>query len=131
MVKNPPDDAGDVRDRSSIPGLGRSSRRGNVSPLHYSCLENPMDRSAWRALDHRVTKSQTQLKPLSRQNYLNISMTSTSCWNPDYLILEVIAISWLDYRSISSPVSGRANITCSSEYTISLLNISHDLLSST
>ena len=90
-----------------------------------------MDRSAWRVLVHGVTKSQTQLKPLSRQNYLNISMMSTSCWNPDYLILEVIAISWLDYCSVSSPVSGKANITCSSEYTISLLNFSHDLLSST
>ena len=77
------------------------------------------------------TKSQTQLKPFSRQNYLNISMTSTSCWNPDYLSLELIAISWLDYHSVSSPVSGRANVTWSSEYTISLLNISHDLLSST
>ena len=51
-------DAGDL---GSIPGLGRSPREGNSNPLQYSCLENPMDRGAWRATVHRVTKSQTRL----------------------------------------------------------------------
>ena len=50
-------------DMSSIPGSGRSPGGGHGNPLQYSCLENPMDRGAWEA--HRVTKSQTQLKPLS------------------------------------------------------------------
>ena len=36
-----------VGDPDSIPGLGRSSGKGNGSPLQYSCLENPMDRGAW------------------------------------------------------------------------------------
>jgi len=44
MVKNPPANAGDIRDMGSIPGSGRSPGRGNSNPLQYSCLENPMDR---------------------------------------------------------------------------------------
>ena len=41
--------------------LGSILAEGNGYPLQYSCLENPMDRGAWRATIHRVTKSQTQL----------------------------------------------------------------------
>ena len=48
-------------DLGSIPGLGRSSGEGHGSPLQYSCLENPMDRGAWRAAVHGVAKSQTRL----------------------------------------------------------------------
>ena len=62
VVKNPPANAGDVRDTGSIPGLGRSSRRGHGNPLQYSCLENPMDIRAWQATVHRVAKSLTLLK---------------------------------------------------------------------
>ena len=62
VVKNPPANAGDIRDSGSIPGLGRSCRGGHGNPLQYSRLENPMDRGAWKATVHRVTKSQTQLK---------------------------------------------------------------------
>ena len=51
-----------VGDPGSIPGLGRSPGEGNGKPLQYSCLENSMDREAWWATVHRVTKSQTQLK---------------------------------------------------------------------
>ena len=43
VVKNLPANAGDKRDLSSIPGLGRSSGGGHGNPLQYSCLENPMD----------------------------------------------------------------------------------------
>ena len=48
-------------DLGLIPGLGRSPGEGNGYPLHYSCLENPMDRGAWWATVHRVAKSQTGL----------------------------------------------------------------------
>ena len=48
-------------DLGSIPGWGRSPEEGNGSPLQYSCLENPMDRRAWRATVHRATKSRTRL----------------------------------------------------------------------
>ena len=62
VVKNPPDNAGDVRDMGSIPGLGRSLRGENGNPLQYSCLENPMDRGVWWATVHGVTKKNwTQL----------------------------------------------------------------------
>ena len=50
-----------VGDPGSIPGLGRSPGEGNGNPLQYSCLENPMDRGAWWAIVHGVTKSQTRL----------------------------------------------------------------------
>ena len=43
-------------DPSSIPGLGRSSGEGNGNPLQYSCLENTMDRGAWRAIVHGVSR---------------------------------------------------------------------------
>ena len=46
---------------SSIPGLGRSPGEQNGYPLQYTCLENSMDRGAWWATVHRVTKSQTRL----------------------------------------------------------------------
>ena len=65
MVKDPPVNAEDLRDVSSIPGAGRSPGEGNGNPLQYFCLENPMDRGAWWATVHRVAKSQTQLKRLS------------------------------------------------------------------
>ena len=56
VVKNTPDNAGDP---SSIPGSGRSPGEGNGNPPQYSCLENPMDRGAWRATVHGVAESDT------------------------------------------------------------------------
>ena len=54
--KEPARDAGDF---SSIPGSGRSPGGGHGNPRQYSCLENHMDRGAWQAIVHRVTKSDT------------------------------------------------------------------------
>ena len=48
VVKNSPANAGEKRDAGLIPGSGRSGE-GHGYPLQYSCLENPMDRGAWRA----------------------------------------------------------------------------------
>ena len=56
VVKNPPVNAGDVRDAHSIPGSRRSPGGGHGNPLQYSCLENPMDRGAWWPMVHRVAK---------------------------------------------------------------------------
>ena len=56
-VNNPFANAGDVTDVDSFPGLGRSPGGGHGNPLQYSCLENPMDRGAWRTIAHWVTKS--------------------------------------------------------------------------
>ena len=58
--KNPPASALGAGDVGLILGLGKSGE-GNGNPLQYSCLENSMDRGAWHAAVHRVTKSQTQL----------------------------------------------------------------------
>ena len=65
VVKNLPANAGEESDMGLIPGSGRSLGVGNSNPLQYSCLENSMDRGAWQATVHRVTKSQTRLKQLS------------------------------------------------------------------
>ena len=62
MVKKLPANAGNIRGVDLIPGLGRSPRGEHGNPLQYSCLDNPMDRGAWRAMVHRIAKSQTQLK---------------------------------------------------------------------
>ena len=58
MVKNPPGNAEDTREAGLFPGLGRSPGGKNGNPLQYSCLENSMDRGAWRATVCGVTKSQ-------------------------------------------------------------------------
>ena len=55
MVKNLP------AMQDSIPGSERPPGEGNGNPLHYSCLENSMDKGAWRATVHEVAKSQTRL----------------------------------------------------------------------
>ena len=59
VLKNPPASEGDVKDSGSITGLGRSPGGGYGNPLQYSCLENPMDRGAWRAIIHRIAESDT------------------------------------------------------------------------
>ena len=56
VAKNLPDNSGDT---GLIPGAGRSPGVGNENPLQYSCLENPMDRGAWRATVHGVAEMDT------------------------------------------------------------------------
>ena len=58
-IKNPAINAGDARDVSLIPGLGRSLGGRNGNPFKYSCLGNSMDCGTWWAIVHRVAKSQT------------------------------------------------------------------------
>ena len=55
-----------AKDVGSVPRLERSPGEGNGNPPQYSCLKNPIDRGAWQAMVHRVTKTQTQLKRLAR-----------------------------------------------------------------
>ena len=83
-----------VGDLGSIPGLGRSSGEGNGNPLRYSCLENPMDREAWWATVHFVTKSQTRLRNFtftftfsnsSSSEYSEISDNFIQIYIPDKL----------------------------------------------
>ena len=73
VVKNPPANAGDIRDSGLIPGLGRSPGGGNGNPFQYSYLGNSMDRGAWWATVHGVS------------NKSDTTATFTSC---------ISAISW-------------------------------------
>jgi len=59
MIKNPPANAGDIRDIGSTPGSGRSPGGGHGDPLQYPSLVNPMDRGAWWATVHEVAKRWT------------------------------------------------------------------------
>ena len=61
MMKNSPASSGDIRDTGLIPGLERFPGEGNGNPLQSTCLENSMDRGAWQATVHGLTKSWTQL----------------------------------------------------------------------
>ena len=65
VIKKLPVSAGARRHMGSIPGSGRSPGRGNGNPLQYSCLENSVDRGAWRATVHGVTEGQTRLGDLA------------------------------------------------------------------
>ena len=56
VVKNSPANSGDTRNVGSIPGSGISPGAGNGNPLQYSCLENSIDRGAWQATIHVITK---------------------------------------------------------------------------
>ena len=60
--------ARDVGDMGSIPGLGRLSGEGNGNPLQYPCLGNPMNREAWQASVHGVTKESDTTKLLNNNN---------------------------------------------------------------
>ena len=69
LVKNLPANARDARDSGLIPGSGKSSGGWTGKLLQYSCLENPMDRGAWQATVHRITKNQTRLKWFNTYQY--------------------------------------------------------------
>ena len=61
VVKNPSANAGEAGEVGSIPELGMSPGGGNGNPLQYSCLENPMDRGAWKTIVQKAAKSQMRL----------------------------------------------------------------------
>ena len=75
VVKNSPTNAGDIKDASSIPALGRSQGGEHDNPLLCSCLENPMDRGAWGTTVHNIAKSWTRLKQLSVHACMHIIST--------------------------------------------------------
>ena len=72
VIKNLPDNAGDIRDAGSIPGLGSSSGEGNDNSLQYSCLENPIDRGAWQATVHSIAESDMTDRLSTQENALCI-----------------------------------------------------------
>ena len=68
LVKNLPANAGDAEDTGSIPGWGRSPGEGNGNLLQHSCLENPMDRGAWQATVHVVTRRHNSMTKQNKKN---------------------------------------------------------------
>ena len=86
----PPANVGDTRDTGLIPGSGRSPSVGNGNPLQYFCLENSMDRGAWRATVHGVTKSQIQLRVWAHSTssiYMNIPFSVSNFISKNFLLL--------------------------------------------
>ena len=81
MVKNPPTNAGDVRDVGSIPGSGRFPREGNGNPLQYYCLESSVDRGAWLATVHRVRKELETTEHITILNFSGGSDGKASAYN--------------------------------------------------
>ena len=84
VVKNPPTNAGYIKDRGLIPGEGRSSGGGHGNPHQYSCLENPMTEEPDGRQVHRVKKSQRQLKWLSTQAcmYAKVAQSCPALYDP-------------------------------------------------
>ena len=78
VVKNLPANEGDIRDMGSILDPGRFPGEEKSNPLQYSCLKNPMDRGAWQATAHGVTKSWTGLTQLSMHTH-RINASSPLC----------------------------------------------------
>ena len=83
VVKNPPADAGDARDAGSIPGSTRVPGEGHGNPLQYPCLENPMDRGAWRATVHGVTKSHTKDRTEATSHLHSHFLPQPDIWGPE------------------------------------------------
>ena len=99
VVKNPPANAGDLRDEGSIPGSGRSPGGEYGNPLQYSCLGNSMDRGDWWAMVHSVAKS---LKRLSMHNaelwkdygLWNQTWVHVSCMPSHFSRVQLFATLW-------------------------------------
>ena len=91
VVKNPPANAEDIRDTSSIPGLGRSLGVGNGNQLQYSCLENSMDRGVWWATEWSHKESDTTEQPSTTQHIQHIS-------TEDYTVLSITVLHFTKVR---------------------------------
>ena len=78
-----------VGDLGLIPGLGRSPGEGNGNPLQYSCLENSIDRGAWRATVHGVAKSRTQLRDFTSLHF-TLGLVLLDLWSG----IKIPGIKW-------------------------------------
>ena len=103
MVKNPPANTEDVRGKGSNLGSGRSPGEGPGNPFRYSCLENPMDRGAWRAAVHGAAKCGTRLKQLSTLCTLHFTFQPQCRLQWD---VGDLCFSWCSQRILPSPSVG-------------------------
>ena len=103
VVKNPPTNAGDIRDVALIPGLERCPGGGHGNPLQYSYLENPMVREAWQVTIHRVAKSQTRLKlylvSMRKSPNINRKWGQTTSWS-SLISISHDWVGWLEADSL-------------------------------
>ena len=81
MVKNPPANAGDPGDAGLIPVSERFPGGGHGNPLQYFCLENPVDRGAWWAMEHELTKELDTTEQLSMHAYAHFDFSSQKLRN--------------------------------------------------
>ena len=79
MVKNPPTNAGESRDVGLDPWIRKTPLGGNSNPLQYSRLGNPMDRGAWWAGVHGVSKSQTHLSTHAQSLFFHVYAARYGC----------------------------------------------------
>ena len=102
-----PANLGDIRDGGSIPGSGKSPGERNGNPLQYSCLEKPMDRGAWWAMVHGVTKSWTWLMQLSTEPIDSHHWSvAVGIWEVLYTPEPVFSEDWMDTRSLTNHFLG-------------------------
>ena len=87
-----------IRDEGSIPGL-RSSPEGRGNPLQYSCLENLLDRGAWRATVHNVTKSWAWLKQQHTCHVQYITLLCYILYIVQYITLILFIKLWILYST--------------------------------
>ena len=108
VVKNPPANAGVVRDLSPIPGLGRYHGVGNSNPFQYSCLENSMGRGAWRTTVHEATMNWTQLSDWTTTNWI-AKLQFPLTWDDSYVlglyILWLLIVVWKIFHLFHSSQS--------------------------
>ena len=81
MVKNLPTYVGDINDAGLIPVSERSPGGGHGNPLQYFCLENPVDRGAWWAIEHELTKELDTTEQLSVHAYAHFDFSSQKLRN--------------------------------------------------
>ena len=108
VVKNPPANAGVVKDLSPIPGLGRYHGVGNSNPFQYSCLENSMGRGAWRTTVHEATMNWTQLSDWTTTNWI-AKLQFPLTWDDSYVlglyILWLLIVVWKIFHLFHSSQS--------------------------
>ena len=110
-IKNPLANAEDIRDVGSIPESGRSPGGGHGNPLQYSRMENPMDRGAWQAMVHRVTKSRTRLRRLGMHAHVLYTGGLSSVTQPSPGLLPFPASPSLSLCSEMSNRQTQAGVT--------------------
>ena len=100
VIKNPPVNAGDIRDIGSVPGLGRSSETGHDNSLLYSCLENPMDREEPGGL-HSIESQRVRNKwsNLAGMRAILLVMNRPECLLFPFLIAREVSVPYFAYIS--------------------------------